>query len=104
MRWLTLTGADGNGIRIEGAQPICFSATNMLSEDLDPGLTKKQQHPTDIKPRQAVYLQVDFKQRGVGGDNSWGALPHQPYRLLDKKYAYSYTIRPVENGGITFKR
>ena len=103
VRWLMLTNAEGNGIRIEGTQPICFSATNMLSEDLDPGLTKKQQHPTDIKPRNAVYLQVDLKQRGVGGDNSWGALPHQPYRLLDKKYTYSYTIRPVENGGITYK-
>ena len=53
----------------------------------------KQQHPTDIKPRSEVYLQVDYKQRGVGGDDSWGALPHQQYRLLDKKYSYSYIIR-----------
>jgi beta-galactosidase len=59
-------------------------------------LTKKQQHPTDIKPRNSVYLHIDLKQRGVGGDNSWGALPHDPYRLLDKKYSYSYVIRLVD--------
>ena len=96
VRWLSLTNKDGRGLMIEGVQPICFSAINNRTEDLDPGLTKKQQHPTDIKPRNEVYLNIDLKQRGVGGDNSWGALPHQPYRLLDKKYTYSYIIRLID--------
>ena len=39
-----------------------------------------------------VYLNVDFKQRGLGGDDSWGSYPHQKYLLLDKQYVYSYTI------------
>jgi beta-galactosidase len=95
VRWLSLTDSAGNGLQIEGVQPICFSAINNPTEDIDPGLTKKQQHPTDIRSRNEVYLQVDLRQRGVGGDNSWGALPHQPYRLLDKKYIYSYVMRLV---------
>lgn len=49
------------------------------------GLTKKQPHPTHIKPEKNVYLNIDLKQRGLGGDNSWGALPHEQYCLLDKK-------------------
>ncbi|MGE5520180.1 MAG: glycoside hydrolase family 2 TIM barrel-domain containing protein [Candidatus Dadabacteria bacterium] len=98
VRWFSLTNTDGNGIQVEGIQPICFSAINNMAEDLDPGLTKKQQHPTDIKPRSAVYVNVDLKQRGVGGDNSWGALPHEQYRLLEKKYTYSYVIRLVQGG------
>lgn len=97
VRWLSLTDGNGLGVQIEGVQPICFSATNMRTEDLDPGLTKKQQHPIDIKPRKEVYLNVDLKQRGVGGDNSWGALPHDPYRLLDKKYSYSYVIKLIRS-------
>jgi beta-galactosidase len=32
---------------------------------------------------------------GVGGDNSWGALIHPQYRLLAKKYEYSFRIRPI---------
>ncbi|NTS41875.1 DUF4981 domain-containing protein [Flavisolibacter sp. BT320] len=92
VRWLTLANDAGNGIRIEGAQPVCFSATNHAVEDLDPGLTKKQQHPTDLRPDKTVYLHIDLAQRGLGGDDSWGALPHQQYRLLDKKYTFSYTI------------
>ena len=66
------------------------------AEDMDPGLTKKQQHLTDLKPRQDVYLHVDLKQRGVGGDNSWGSLPHEQYRLLDKKYSYTYVLRLLD--------
>lgn len=93
VRWVTLTNDEGKGIQIQGLQPICFSAINQSTEDLDPGLTKKQQHPTDLKPRREVYLHIDLLQRGVGGDNSWGALPHQQYRLLDKKYSYSYIVR-----------
>ncbi|GAA0549305.1 beta-galactosidase LacZ [Chitinophaga japonensis] len=93
VRWLKLTDSTGAGLMIKGLQPVCFSALNYLTEDLDPGLTKKQQHITDIQPRNLVCLQVDLRQRGVGGDDSWGALPHLPYRLLEKKYVYSYLIR-----------
>jgi beta-galactosidase len=95
IRWLTLTNAAGAGLQVEGVQPICFSATNNKAEDLDPGLTKKQQHWIDIKPRKEVYLNIDLKQRGAGGDNSWGALPHQQYRMLDKKYTYSYVMKLI---------
>ena len=93
VRWLTLTDAAGRGLRISGAgQPLSFSALPYLAEDLDPGLTKKQQHPTDIKPRNLISLHLDLKQRGLGGDDSWYALPHDEYRLLDKQYTYSYTL------------
>ncbi len=96
VRWLTLTNKDGKGLQVEGMQPICFSATNNKAEDLDPGNSKKQQHWIDIKPRKEVYLNIDLRQRGVGGDNSWGALPHDQYRMLDKKYTYSYVIRLID--------
>jgi len=96
VRWLALTNAAGQGLRVEGAgQPICFSALPYRTEDLDPGLSKKQQHPTDLKAHGRTFVHVDLAQRGVGGDNSWGALPHDPYRLLAKQYSYSYTLRLV---------
>ena len=95
VRWLALTDAAGRGLRVEAAgQPLCFSALPFRTEDLDPGLSKKQQHPTDLKPHsQTTFVQLDLAQRGVGGDNSWGALPHDQYRLLAKQYQYSYTLR-----------
>jgi beta-galactosidase len=95
-RWITIKNKDGAGIQINGLQPLSFSASNYLTESLDPGLTKKNQHPTDIPLEKAVVVNIDLKQRGVGGDNSWGALPHKQYRLLDSKYSFSYTLKAID--------
>lgn len=95
VRWLTLKNKDGNGIRIEGAQPLSVSATNNRVEDLDPGMTKKQQHSSDILSRKEVVLNVDLFQRGVAGLDSWGANPLDQYRYQDKEYKYSFTIIPI---------
>lgn len=98
VRWLTLKNDNGQGLKIEGQQPLGFSALNISTEDLDPGKNKEQRHPTDLdlNSKEAVYLHVDYKQRGLGGDDSWGSLPHDAYRLLDKKYSYTYTISLVK--------
>jgi beta-galactosidase len=63
---------------------------------MDPGLTKKQQHPKDVFKRFDVTLAVDLVQRGMGGDNSWGQPPHMPYRLYAKSYKYGFVISPIE--------
>ena len=95
VRWLELTNDYGIGIRIEGLQPLSVSAMPYRSEDLDPGLTKKQMHYSDIEPRREVVLHVDLAQRGLGGDDSWGAQPHDKYRLTAESYSYGYIIRPI---------
>lgn len=95
VRWLELTNGEGVGIRVEGLQPLSVSAMPYRSEDLDPGLTKKQMHYSDIEPRREVVLHVDLAQRGLGGDQSWGAEPHDPYRLTADSYSYGYIIRPI---------
>ncbi|MFT4093616.1 MAG: glycoside hydrolase family 2 TIM barrel-domain containing protein [Niabella sp.] len=96
VRWCTLTDKEGKGIRIAGSQPLNVSATNYRTEDWDPGTTKKQQHPSDIEPADRVILNVDLFQRGVGGLNSWGARPLDPYRFRGKEYAYTYTISMID--------
>jgi beta-galactosidase len=97
VRWLELRRpSDFRGIRIEGMQPLSVSAMPYRSEDLDPGMTKKQMHYSDIEPRREVVLQVDLAQRGVGGDQSWGAQPHDPYRLTADSYEYGYVIIPLK--------
>jgi beta-galactosidase len=95
VRWVSLLSEQGQGVMISGLQPICFSALPYTAEDLDPGITKKNQHPSDLNEQNFISLHIDLKQRGVGGDDSWGALPHAPYLLTEKKYAYGYIIRPV---------
>ena len=96
VRWLTLTDAAGQGIRVSGLQPLSVSALDVPIDDLDSGEKIDQRHSSDVHPdRNRVYLQVDLAQRGVGGDNSWGAQPHHPHRLTADSYSYGFVISPV---------
>ncbi|MDR2026052.1 MAG: DUF4981 domain-containing protein, partial [Prevotellaceae bacterium] len=93
VRTVSFTDSKGFGIRFEGYDlPFCFNARYNSDEDMDPGLTKKQQHATDIDPRRQLHVNIDLKQLGLGGDDSWGATPLKQYRMLDNVYSYSYVI------------
>jgi beta-galactosidase len=103
-RWLTLSDDNGTGILVCGNPLICFSALNNIHDDFEsPGKLSQYRkdaksantHINSVKPRELVNLNVDLGQMGVGGDNSWGAPIHKEYRLLDRKYSYSFRIRPV---------
>ncbi len=92
-RWVSLSDEKGNGLKVIGNQPLSFSALNIKTEDLDPGLTKKQQHPTDLRYTKDITLHIDLTQRGLGGDNSWGAYPHEEFRLNGNQYTYSFVLQ-----------
>jgi beta-galactosidase len=103
-RWFTLTDDYGTGILVSGYPLICFAALNNTHDDFEsPGKLSQYRkdaktantHTVDVKPRDLVNLNIDLGQMGVGGDNSWGALIHPQYRLPEKKYDYSFRIRPV---------
>ena len=93
VRWLTLKDNNGWGVEVHGAQPLSVAALNLKPEDLDPGMTKKQQHWSDVITRRETVLYVDLFQRGVAGLNSWSARPLEQYRFKEKQYSYQYTIR-----------
>ncbi len=85
------------GIHFKGTQPISFSAHHNPIADFDPGNIKKQRHTSDIKPRELIYLTLDYGQVGVGGDNSWSkeGLADPQYRINSKKCDYSFTLSPL---------
>jgi len=111
-RWLTLTDDNGNGILVSGDPVFCFAALNNIHDDFEsPGKLSQYRkdaktantHTIDVKPRDLVNLNVDLGQMGVGGDNAWGARIHPEYRLLNKKYEYSFRIRPIVKEDDIFK-
>lgn len=74
-----------------------MSARLMTPADLDAGIRKHHMHSSDVRhSRSNVWLNVDLAQRGLGGDNSWGATPHKPYHLPAGNYSYSFVISPVK--------
>ncbi|NOY61365.1 MAG: hypothetical protein GXO75_20825 [Calditrichaeota bacterium] len=52
-------------------------------------------HTVDLVKRNFVALNLDYKQMGLGGDNSWGARTHPQYTLPAKAYSYTFRIRPL---------
>lgn len=90
VRWLALTAKDGKGLLAVGMPFLYASAWPYRMEDLERG-----KHIYEPLNRGIITLNLDYKQMGVGGDNSWGALPHPQYRLPPKEYNYRFRLTPV---------
>jgi beta-galactosidase len=96
VRWFALTNENGKGLMVAGKPTFCTSALNNAMEDFDDGEKKDQRHINDIVPRDFVEWCIDYKQMGVGGDNSWGARPLDKYLLFPGEYKYEFVIMPVK--------
>jgi beta-galactosidase len=60
------------------------------------GVKPVNRHTIDVVPRDLTAVNIDYRQMGVGGDNSWGARTHPEYRLSEQHYAYSFRIIPFD--------
>ena len=88
--WVTLTDNQGAGVLIVGMPSIDISAWPFSMEDLE-----KADHTFELPQRSYLTVNIDFKQMGVGGDNSWGARTHPEYCLTAQKYRYKFRISPL---------
>ena len=118
--WLALTNSDYDGLLVVCNQPkqgLGMSALHLLNEDFDTteGLDYEgnadvepefridgipevngSKHINDIKERDLVQLNIDLGQRGLGGDNSWGARPQKKYMINGNDvHEYSFTMIPL---------
>ncbi|WP_266206201.1 glycoside hydrolase family 2 TIM barrel-domain containing protein [Pontibacter kalidii] len=97
VRWAALYNQSGTGLRIEGAPTVEITAQQFDTQQLSyPGRQAPNKHGNDIKPASLVSLNIDYRQMGVGGDNTWGARTHPQYTLPAVPYSYTFTIRPYE--------
>jgi beta-galactosidase len=90
VRWITFTDRSGFGLKATGLPLLSASAWPFRMEELE-----RHKHPSEIVPSEDITVNLDYRQMGVGGDNSWGALQHPEYRLPAKPYRYSFRIAPV---------
>ena len=121
-RWLTLSKKGGKGLTIYADNTIGFNALRNSIEDFDGeeathrdyqwtnrnakelehdvetarNIKPRHTHINDIRPRNFVEVCVDMKQMGVGGYDSWGAIPDPQYLIpANKKYKWGFTIVPM---------
>ena len=90
-RWMSLTDRDGVGLIAVGMPTIDVSAWPYTMQDLT-----KARHIHELPQRNTITVNLDYKQMGVGGDDSWGARTHPEYTLPGKTYGYSFRLTPYE--------
>lgn len=91
VRWAKIYGEDGTGLKITGMPTIEFNALPYLPEELE-----QASHMYKLPESDKTVVRVNFKQMGVGGDDSWGQKTHPEFTLYaDQTYKYSYILTPI---------
>lgn len=96
VRWMGLQNARGLGLMAIGAKPISTGVLhfdmNKLDFDRD---ARENNHGGSMSNDDFIWWNIDYKQMGVGGDNSWGAKTYAEYMLPYSDYQYEFTLRPL---------
>ncbi len=91
VRWFELQCSEKASLYCQASPLMNFSIWPYAAEELEHH-SGAQKHGAEIKKDGYSTLNIDLKQMGLGGDNSWGAPIHPEYRLLEKNYHFSFII------------
>ena len=93
VRWLALTDARGRGLLAVGRPLLSANALHYSTDDLFCATQLENFYRYLMPERDTITLNLDWHQRGLGGDNSWGNLPHDEFRMLKPPFSYSYRLK-----------
>lgn len=90
VRYLEIKNDAGRGIKIKGHPTFEFNISKYHPENIEVA-----SHIHELRQYNGVVLRLIYKQAGVGGDDSWHAMPHPEYILYpNRTYILKYTIEP----------
>jgi beta-galactosidase len=101
VRWVALTNAQGVGLLAVGEAPLSVGAKHFPKEDIE-----RAAYTFQMTPRPEIYLNLDARQMGVGGIDSWSpnALPMLPYRIdANQRHSFRYRLSPIDGPGFVAK-
>jgi beta-galactosidase len=52
-------------------------------------------HSAEIVNSDDITVNLDYRQMGVGGDDSWGAPIHKEFSLPATAYEYKFRLEPI---------
>ena len=90
VRWVSLTNKDGIGLLAVGMPLLSVTAKHYKNEELE-----GPRHFYSVPKHDDVFLNLDYKQIGVGGNDTWSddAAPYPEFRLTANSYSYTFRIR-----------
>jgi beta-galactosidase len=94
VRWMTLTRTDGLGLKITAMEPLLHvSALHHRRQDLH---AAKYMH--ELPERKEVYLHLDARHMGLGGDTGWNANVHPEFLVLPGRHRFNLWLQPLPAG------
>jgi beta-galactosidase len=92
IRWMQLTDSGDNGLLVKGRDLLSMSAWPWTAEQLEIA-----NHTNELPVNDFITVNIDLKQMGVGGNDSWSyrAFPLLQYQIKPGEYSYSFTMIPV---------
>jgi len=102
VRWAAITDGRGAGLLAVGLPLLSVNALHHAAGDL-----QGAKHPFQLPRRGNTVLNLDWRQQGVGGDDSWGAWPHPQYLIPCESRLYRFRLAalvPGEDAGELARR
>ncbi len=90
VRWAKVTDRRGRGMLFEGDN-MSFSALPYTPHEME-----NARHPYELPRAHYTVVRAALQQIGIAGDNSWGARPHDEYRIdVSRKLEFSFRFRGI---------
>lgn len=90
VRWIKITDAAATGLKITGTPLMEVNVQNYSQDALNLAKPSKKLYRGD-----KTYINIDLKQMGLGGDDSWSPRVHEEYQLREKSYSFGFVISPL---------
>lgn len=93
VRWFHLSDEKEGGLLVVGDQPLYMNAWPYSQEAIE-----EAKHWYKLQKEDKITLNVDLKQMGVGGNDSWSDVsqPLEQYQIPAKNYRYSFYLIPTD--------
>ena len=91
VRWARVTDRKGRGLLFAAPEgtTMNFSALPWTPEEIE-----NAAHHTELPPVHHTIVRCSLMQMGVAGDDSWGARPHEQFRIKAEKLHFEFSMRP----------
>ncbi len=90
VRWAAISNGRV-GLLAMGQPLLSLNALHQTTDDL-----QAVSHPFEMPRRDVTVLNLDWMQQGAGGDDSWGAWPHEQYLIPCIAQGYRFSLRPYD--------
>jgi len=93
-RWFKLQNAQSKGVLVKGDGLLNFSVIPYSTLNL-----QEAKHINELKERNVFTINIDLKQQGVGGDDTWtpNAQAHDAFLIKPGRYSYSFYLAPFQS-------